>query len=395
MPETALAASPAFGLNALRVLTDNAAHLLGDLRQRMLEPKPRKEPPVFHGGQVAALCGIDVRQQNYLRAHRDLPQGVPAGPGGRRSYTLAETRAWIKALLEVPRRPEGASACTIATVNFKGGSGKTTTTMHLAQSLSLLGRDVLVLDLDPQGSATALAGWLPGTDVTEKDTALAIFRPEPQAPKDLSYAVRPSYWDGIDIVPATPDLFAAEGLLPQMAHHDSVSWWALLYDALHPLRRRYDYILIDTAPSLSYMAVNAAMAADGLLMPLPAENLDYASSVSYWTLLQDLMVTLGEGYGVKKDFAFMRVLLNKVDATNMASAMVRERILQTYGPYILPVEIPRSPVTSLGGLQFGTLYDMTKYEGSARTYTKLRDATDHVARLIDALAFSTVWSAAA
>jgi chromosome partitioning protein len=142
------------------------------------------------------------------------------------------------------------------------------------------------------------------------------------------------------------------------------------------------------------MAVNAAMAADGLLMPLPAENLDYASSVSYWTLLQDLMVTLGEGYGVQKDFAFMRVLLNKVDATNMASAMVRERILQTYGPYILPVEIPRSPVTSLGGLQFGTLYDMTKYEGSARTYAKLRDATDHVARLIDALAFSTVWSAA-
>jgi chromosome partitioning protein len=265
----------------------------------------------------------------------------------------------------------------------------------LAQSLSLLGRDVLVLDLDPQGSATALAGWLPGTDVTEKDTALAIFRAEPEAPKDLSYAVRASYWDGIDIVPATPDLFAAEGLLPQMANHDSVSWWALLYDALQPLRQRYDYILIDTAPSLSYMAVNAAMAADGLLMPLPAENLDYASSVSYWTLLQDLMVTLGEGYGVQKDFAFMRVLLNKVDATNMASAMVRERILQTYGPYILPVEIPRSPVTSLGGLQFGTLYDMTKYEGSARTYAKLRDATDHVARLIDALAFSTVWSTGA
>jgi chromosome partitioning protein len=48
-------------------------------------------------------------------------------------------------------------------------------------------------------------------------------------------------------------------------------------------------------------------------------------------------------------------------------------------------------VASLGGLQFGTLYDMTKYEGSARTYTKLRDASDEVARIIDNLTQATIW----
>ena len=203
--------------------------------------------------------------------------------------------------------------------------------------------------------------------------------------------MRPSYWDGLDIVPATPDLFAAEAALPQLAARADSAWWALLHTALQPLSPAYDYILIDTAPSLSYMAVNAAMAADGLLMPLPPENLDYASSVAYWGLLQDLLMTLREGFGVDKRFAWMRVLLNKTDSTNVASSLVRDRIIQTYGPYILPVEIPRSPVASLGGLQFGTLYDMTKYEGSARTYAKLRDASDEVARIIDNLTQATIW----
>lgn len=382
----------AFDLQSLHALNSSARHFLGDLRQRMFEPQPRKVPPVFNGGQVAALCGIDAKHQNYLRTRpeRRLPQGVPTA-GGRRAYTLAEARAWIKALSALPARPEGVPAATIATVNFKGGSGKTTTTMHLAQALTLMGRRVLVVDLDPQGSATTLAGWLPGADVEEKDTALSIFTGGEDSPKDLRHAVRPSYWDGLDIVPATPDLFAAEAALPQLAARADSAWWALLHTALQPLAQAYDYILIDTAPSLSYMAVNAAMAADGLLMPLPPENLDYASSVAYWGLLQDLLMTLREGFGVDKRFAWMRVLLNKTDATNVASSLVRDRIIQTYGPYILPVEIPRSPVASLGGLQFGTLYDMTKYEGSARTYTKLRDASDEVARIIDNLTQATVW----
>jgi chromosome partitioning protein len=382
----------AFDLQSLHALNSSARHFLGDLRQRMFEPQPRKVAPVFNGGQVAALCGIDAKHQNYLRTRpeRGLPQGVPAA-GGRRAYTLAEARAWIRSLTTLPARPEGAGAATIATVNFKGGSGKTTTTMHLAQALTLMGRRVLVVDLDPQGSATTLAGWLPGADVEEKDTALSIFTGGETSPKDLTHAVRPSYWDGLDIVPATPDLFAAEAALPQLAARADSAWWALLHTALQPLSGAYDYILIDTAPSLSYMAVNAAMAADGLLMPLPPENLDYASSVAYWGLLQDLLMTLREGFGVDKRFAWMRVLLNKTDATNVASSLVRDRIIQTYGPYILPVEIPRSPVASLGGLQFGTLYDMTKYEGSARTYTKLRDASDEVARIIDSLTQATIW----
>ncbi|WP_157270738.1 ParA family protein [Azohydromonas aeria] len=385
----------AFDLQSLHALNSSARHFLGDLRQRMFEPQPRKVPPVFNGGQVAALCGIDAKHQNYLRTRpeRGLPQGVPAA-GGRRAYTLAETRAWIQALATRPGRPEGMAAATIATVNFKGGSGKTTTTMHLAQALTLMGRRVLVVDLDPQGSATTLAGWLPGADVEEKDTALSIFAGGEDAPRDLTPMVRPSYWDGLDIVPATPDLFAAEAALPQLAARADSAWWALLHTALQPLSRAYDYILIDTAPSLSYMAVNAAMAADGLLMPLPPENLDYASSVAYWGLLQDLLMTLREGFGVDKRFAWMRVLLNRTDATNVASSLVRDRIIQTYGPYILPVEIPRSPVASLGGLQFGTLYDMTKYEGSARTYAKLRDASDEVARIIDNLTQATVWKPA-
>ncbi|WP_157268953.1 AAA family ATPase [Azohydromonas aeria] len=384
------------GLDALHALNVTGRHYLGDLRTRMLEPKPHKVAPTFHSGLVADLCGIDTKQQIYLRsrAERGLPPGVPM-PGGRRSYTLAEVRAWVKSLTKRPRRPEGAQAATLSVVNFKGGVAKTTTAVQLAQALTLLGRDVLVVDLDPQGSATAMAGWLPGTDVTENDTALRVFDPESRV-QDLGYAVRASYWDGMDIVPAMPDLYSADAFLYRASTQGVAGWWSLLDRALQPLRSRYDYIIIDTAPSLSYMAVNAGIAADGLLMPLPPEMLDYASSVAYWGMQRDLLVTLRDLYGVAKEFDWVRVLLTKVDANNVASGIVRDLILQTYGGCVLPTDIPRSPVTSTSGLQFGTLYDTTatRYEGSARTYAKLRDASDAVALAIDNLTIATTWKGA-
>ena len=277
-------------------------------------------------------------------------------------------------------------------VNFKGGSTKTTTAFNLAQGLTLRGRRVLIVDLDPQGSATTLTGMLPAAEVMEEHTVAPItYPPLSEAPKDVRYAVQPTYWDGLDIIPAAPHLFNAEIFLPIHSRDPDIAWWNILNQAIDPLRDDYDVIIFDTAPALSYLAVNAVIASDGLLMPLPPDNLDYASSVAFWNLLSETLGALKNSRGFEKDFAFMRVLLSRVETKSIASSVVKDWIIRTYGQYVLTVEIPKSQAASVGAVQFGTVYDIAKYDGAAATYQKIRDAYDIFVEMIDQSVVATVW----
>ncbi len=381
-----------FRLSDLVELAESASHTLESLRAKMLEPHPRKRAPTFTGAQLAALCGIDPSQIRYLAGRGDLPAGTHEGAGKRRYFTLADTRAWIAKLSSIPPRPPGARAATIAVVNFKGGSTKTTAAFNLAQGLTLRGRKVLLVDLDPQGSATTLTGMLPAAEVLEEHTVGPItYPPLESAPKDLSYAIQPTYWDGLDIIPAAPALYNAEILLPMHSRDSKIKWWDILNAAIDPHRDQYDVIVFDTAPALSYLTVNAVIASDGLVMPIPPENLDFASSVAFWNLLSETLTALKENKRYDKDFAFMRVLLSKVPGKSAAASIVKDWIIRTYGRYALPVEIPRSEVTSVGALQFGSVYDIDRYDGAAKTYAKVRDAFDKFVEMIDQSIMSSIW----
>lgn len=393
MPETLLdPGAQRFSLSDLVSLAGSASEILDGLRDKMLEPHPRKKAPSFTGAQVASLCGIEPSKVNYLAKRGDLPEGHHEANGKRRVFSLPAAREWVHKLAGHTNRPEGARGATIAVVNFKGGSTKTTTAFNLAQGLTLRGRRVLLVDLDPQGSATTLTGLLPAAEVDEEHTVGPItYPPLSSAPKDLRYAVRETYWDGLDLIPAAPHLFNAEIFLPIHSRDPEIVWWDILNRAIEPLRADYDVIIFDTAPALSYLAVNAVIASDGLLMPIPPDNLDYASSVAFWSLLSETLTALKQSRGYNKDFAFMRVLLSRVDSTSFAASVVRDWIIRTYGPYVLTVEIPKSPVSSVGAVQFGTVYDISKYEGAARTYTKIRDAYDSFVEMIDQSIVTTVW----
>jgi len=358
----------------------------------MLEPHPRKNSPRFSGAQLAALCGIEATQVPYLAKRGDLPSGTHEGNGKRRTFSLVEARQWIAQLSKFAQRPAGVKGATISVVNFKGGSTKTTTAFNLAQGLTLRGRRVLLVDLDPQGSATTLTGLLPAAEVLEEHTVGPVtYPPLSEAPKDLRYAVQSTYWDGLDLIPAAPQLFNAEIFLPMHSRDPDIAWWDIINRAIDPLREDYDVIIFDTAPALSYLAVNAVIASDGLLMPIPPENLDYASSVAFWSLLSETIGALKRNRGYEKDFAFMRVLLSRVDSQLFSATVVRDWIIRTYGPYVLPVEIPKSPVSTVGAVQFQTVYDISRYEGSMKTYAKIRDAYDRFVEMIDQSVVTSVW----
>jgi chromosome partitioning protein len=355
------------------------AAMMGHIRAAMLPPTAAKKAPSLSALQLAVLCQVDKSKIAYRQTRGDLPAGTMHG--NRREWTMAEGQEWIRAFRLEYLRPNGAAATTITIANFKGGVAKTTSAVTLAQGLSMRGHKVLLVDLDPQGSATTLFGVLPDAEVDAEHTAMPLFAGESE---DLGYAIRPTYWPNISLVCAAPLLFGAEFALPARQTRDpGFEFWRVLDRGLDQARADFDIIIIDTPPALSYVTINALMAADGVIMPLPPSALDFASSAQFWDLFSDLCNQLLRARGQDKTFEFIDVLLSRVEASDAASSVVRQWVIEGYGEKVLPIEIPKTSVTATASAEFGTVYDLPRGSMNTKTFARARDAYDRMCELVE------------
>jgi chromosome partitioning protein len=366
--------NPSISLEMIRDQASLAAEMMSQVREAMLNPTSRKKALSVNMSQLAAYCGVEKGSIPHRVKRGDLPSGTLNETGSRREFTLAEAQEWIRSYRHDKLRPTGAEAVTISIANFKGGVGKTTTAMTLAQGLSLLGHKVLVIDTDPQGSLSTLFGIIPDTEVAEEDTILPLAL---GVETSIRSAIRSTYWSGIDLVAAAPCLFGAEFALPaRQTQEPDFQFWNVLNLGIDDVRSEYDVIVIDSPPSLSYITINALMASNGIVMPLPPNALDYASASQFWNLFSDLSNEMLTKRGLDKEFDFVHVLLSRVDSSESTSDIVRTWIQATYKEKVLPVEIPKTAVTSSASAEFSTVYDIEKYDGNARTFKRARDAYD-------------------
>jgi chromosome partitioning protein len=204
----------------------------------------------------------------------------------------------------------------IVFANQKGGVAKTTTTLNLGVALAEKGMRVLAIDLDPQGNLTMSQGWNP--DEIERSMFDVLVHRLP-----ISEIIRTHE---IDIGVASIDLAGAELALSSMIGRERA-----LEKALVEVREKYDYILIDTPPSLGLLTINAFVAADGVIVPVQCEYLSLRGLVQLENTLSMIRENLNPQVEIQGILATMfdKRLLHSREAVEILKENFGDLVLRT------------------------------------------------------------------
>ncbi len=209
-----------------------------------------------------------------------------------------------------------AVAKVIAFANQKGGVAKTTTTLNLGVALAEKGLRVLAVDLDPQGNLTMSQGWNP--DEIDRSMFDVLVHKLP-----ITEIVR---HNEIDVAVSSIDLAGAELALSSMIGRERA-----LEKALLPVREGYDFILIDTPPSLGLLTINALVAATGVIVPVQCEYLSLRGLVQLENTLSMIRENLNPHVGIQGILATMydRRLLHSREAVEILKENFGDLVLNT------------------------------------------------------------------
>ena len=212
---------------------------------------------------------------------------------------------------------------TIACANQKGGVGKTTTVVNLASYLALAGDRVLVIDLDPQGNATSALGVDRSRDRSVYDAVI-----DDVQLRDLSIATQV---EGLSLVPSSIALAGAEVELTPLEQRER-----RLSGLIDPIRRDFDYILIDCPPSLGLLTINALTAADTTLIPIQCE---YFALEGLGQLLATIRLVTDH---LNPRLEVKGAVLTMHDGRTRLSSEVGDEVRRHLGERVYDTVIPRS-----------------------------------------------------
>ena len=386
--------------DAIRADAQALSGELFNLRARLFPPSASKELRPFTSGEAAALIGITDAYLRQLSLAGDGP--VPQQTaGGRRSYTLPQINSLRKFLSRegrdyVPARRANDHLQVVAVTNFKGGSGKTTTSAHLSQYLAMRGFRILAVDLDPQSSLSALFGVQPETDLRENETLYAAIRyDEKRVP--LSDIIRPTYFSGIDLVPGNLELQEFEHDTPRVlargkkGEHDL--FFTRIKETFGSVESRYDVIVLDCPPQLGFLTLGALCAATGVLVTVHPQMLDVASMSQFLLMTADLLGVV-KNAGGDLHYDFLRYLITRYEPQDGPQTQIVGFLRNLFAERVLINPMVKSTAVSDAGLTKQTLYEINRQSVGRSTYARAVEALDAVNGEVEQL-IKRAWGRAA
>ncbi|MEO0752119.1 MAG: plasmid partitioning protein RepA [Pseudomonadota bacterium] len=359
-------------------------------RAQLFPPNARKELRKFTSGEVAKLLGV---KDPYLRKlHLDGKGPQPdIGPGGRRLYSPDDIHA-LRQLLEkgtktpgtyLPGRRDGDHLQVITVINFKGGSGKTTTAAHLAQKAALDGYRVLAIDLDPQASLSALHGFQPEFDLLDGGTlydAICYDDPTP-----LPQIIQKTYFPNLDIVPGNLDLMEFEHETPRaLANQDGALFFTRVGAVLADVENDYDIVIMDCPPQLGFLTMSALSAATAILVTVHPQMLDVMSMCQFLLMTSNLLGVVADAGG-DMSYDWLRYVITRYEPGDGPQNQMVSFMRSMFGEHVLNHPVLKSTAISDAGITKQTLYEIEKAHFTRATYERAIESLDAVNGEIEGL----------
>jgi len=348
------------------------------LRELHAPPVGTKTLRRYRIQEAAREIGRSVSWMRQQESAEGFPAPADRSAGGRRLYTLGEINAIRTYAGTMPKSPSPAPY-VLGFVNFKGGSSKTTCSYLASHFLASRGYRVLLVDLDPQGSLTGsfemFRDGQPVHGIDWDDTIGPILTGEID---DATGLITRTHWPTIDIIPASVDVYDAEMLLAVETARSGVQdspFWKRLDVALRRIQG-YDFVLLDSAPALNLAAINAVVAADGLIIPVPPRNLDLEAAVKFAKVVHAWTEKLP---GFNSKYRWLRLLLTQLQRGSLSDQTHALLANRYFGGLLFNNNFPMSEAVRRGSAGAPSCYEGNQVDRSqVDANRRVREALDEV-----------------
>jgi chromosome partitioning protein len=313
-----------------------------------------RREPTFPIGKAADLVGRTTAAIRDAESDGRLA-APPRGENNRRvGYTLAQLNDMRGTFGTRPWRDPADPCSVLAVQNFKGGVGKSTIAVHLAQYLAIRGYRVLLIDCDSQASATTLFGYVPDLDLSEEETLYPYLREGER--ETLEYAIKKTHFDGLDLIPANLRLFQSEYELAARMARGQGTLLNRLAQGIASVSDLYDVVVLDPPPALGAISLSVLRAANSLVVPVPPTVMDFSSTAAFLAMLDETMQDL-KTFDLAPELLFLRFVASKVDENKSMQKGLLDLMHQLYGNAMV-----KTPLKDSAEIDNATARLMTVYE---------------------------------
>jgi chromosome partitioning protein len=368
------------------IIQQNADRLAVALENHMrtsFMPDARKELRPFTSAEAAEFLGMDPARLRKLHFDGKIPE-VEMDGRGRRLYSganIGEIRRVLDAQSRkhgqfLPGRRESDRLQVIAVANYKGGSSKTTTAIHLAQRLALRGYRVLAIDIDPQGSLTTMFGYTPETEFQSGGNIYDAIRYDDPVP--MHEVIRKTYFPNLDL--------AASGLVLAEFEHETPRalnerrepmFFKRLGLAIDQVEADYDVVVIDCPPQLGFLTMSALIAATTVLITVIPSMLDIASMNQFLQMTAGLLNVVSN-YGASLEYDHLKFLITRFEPSDGPQAQMAGFLRALFTDQVMTHTFLKSTAVSDAGLTQQTLYEVDRGEFNRNTYDRAVESINSV-----------------
>ncbi|MEL6660822.1 MAG: plasmid partitioning protein RepA [Bacteroidota bacterium] len=360
---------------SVRLLTALTTHL-----QQAYAPEQRKRLREFSATETAELLGVTGQFLRKCHSEGSLPEPEVI-KNGRRFYS-GEEIFQMRRLLEAGSRTPGKylpgrrtddRLQVIQLMNFKGGSAKSTSAIHLCHYLALNGYRVLAVDLDPQGSLTGFCGIQTELEFDGASIYDALRYDEP-AP--MSEVIVQTYFPGLHLAPARLVLSEFETETAVNAGR-GVAFFDKLGQAIQSVETEYDIVVIDSPPALGFLTLTGLYAATSVIVPMTPSMLDLASTQQFVEMTSAYLGVI-EDTGHRLDHDFFSFLITRDDPGDIPSQQIVSLMRALFQDRVLSATSLRSTAVADAAMLKMSIYEVSRSEMTRSTYDRAKNSMDAV-----------------